>query len=93
MMLDGQRPSRIHDVWQEARGGTELALAAGQIRYDDRPGKVSIGGGVGVFEDEGGAALGIGFTSPNSRIRGNVSGGGSFRGDFGGGAGLSITLN
>jgi YadA-like protein/trimeric autotransporter adhesin len=84
---------RIHDVRQEERGGVALAMAAGQIRYDDRPGKVSIGGGLGVFEDEGGGALGIGFTSPNARVRGNISAGGSFRGDFGGGAGLSITLN
>jgi autotransporter adhesin len=38
-------------------------------------------------------AGGIGFTSPSGRIRGNVSAGGTTRGDFGGGAGLSITLN
>lgn len=85
--------NRINNVRNEERGGVALAMAAGQIRYDDQPGKVSIGGGVGAFEDQGGAALGIGFTSPGGRVRGNISGGGSFHGEWGGGAGLSITLN
>ena len=85
--------NRINNVRNEERGGVALAMAAGQIRYDDQPGKVSVGGGVGAFEDQGGAALGIGFTSPGGRVRGNISGGGSFHGEWGGGAGLSITLN
>ena len=84
---------RVTNVRNEERGGVALAMATGQVRYDDQPGKISIGGGVGVFEDQGGAALGIGFTSPNARVRGNISGGGSFHGEFGGAAGLSITLN
>jgi autotransporter adhesin len=89
----GVLSNRIHDVRQEARGGVGLAIATGQIRYDDTPGKVSIGVGGGVFEDEGGLAGGIGFTSPNGRFRGNISAGGTTNGDFGGGAGISITLN
>lgn len=85
--------NRINNVRNEERGGVALAIATGQIRYDDQPGKVSVGGGIGAFEDQGGAALGIGFTSPGGRVRGNISGGGSFHGEWGGGAGLSITLN
>jgi len=85
--------NRIHDVRQEERGGIGLAMATGQIRYDDTPGKISVGVGGGAFEDEGGFAGGIGFTSPNGRFRGNISAGGTTNGDFGGGAGLSITLN
>jgi len=89
----GVLSDRIHDVRQEARGGIGLAIATGQIRYDDTPGKISVGVGGGAFEDEGGIAGGIGFTSPNGRFRGNISAGGTTNGDFGGGAGLSITLN
>jgi autotransporter adhesin len=85
--------ARVTNVRNEERGGVALAMATGQVRYDDQPGKISVGGGVGVFEDQGGAALGVGFTSPNGRVRGNIAGGGSFHGEFGGAAGLSITLN
>ena len=53
--------NRINNVRNEERGGVALAMAAGQIRYDDQPGKVSVGGGVGAFEDQGGAALGNRF--------------------------------
>jgi autotransporter adhesin len=83
----------IHHVQNEARGGVALAIATGQIRYDDRPGKLSIGGGIGEFINEGGAAAGIGFTFPNGRVRLNAAGAGSFHGDFGVGGGASITLN
>jgi autotransporter adhesin len=85
--------SNIHDVRQEARGGVALAMASGQIRYDERPGKVSVGAAFGDFINEGGAALGIGYTAPNGAVRVNLSCGGTFRGDAGVVAGISLTLN
>ncbi len=85
--------ARVNNVRNEERGGVALAIATGQIRYDDQPGKISVGVGGGAFEDAGGGAIGIGFTSPNARVRGNITAGGSSHGDWGGGAGLSITLN
>jgi autotransporter adhesin len=88
-MLDAD----IHHVRNEARGGVALAIASGQIRYDDRPGKLSVGGGVGEFQGEGGGSLGIGYTTPSGRVRLNAVGAGSSHGDFGAGGGLSFTLN
>jgi autotransporter adhesin len=85
--------SRITQVRNEERGGVALAIASGQIRYDDRPGKLSVGGGMGEFLGEGGGALGIGFTTPNGRVRLNAVGAGSTHGDFGAGGGISFTLN
>jgi trimeric autotransporter adhesin len=85
--------SDIGDLRSESRGGTALAMAAAQIRYDDRGGKLSIGVGGAGFIDEGGGALGIGYTTPDSRMRVNASGGVSSQGDFGGGAGLGFTVN
>ena len=85
--------NRIDHTRNEAEGGVALAMAAGQIRYDDRAGKLSVGGGLGGFEHEGGGAVGIGYTAPNERVRVNFAAGGSTHGDFGCGGGLSITLN
>ena len=83
----------IHDVRQEARAGVGLAMATGNIRYDDRPGKFSVGVGGGGFIDEFGGALGVGYTSESQRVRVNLSGGATGRGDVGVGAGISFTLN
>jgi autotransporter adhesin len=83
----------IHDTRHEARAGVALAMATGNIRYDDRPGKFSVGVGGGGFVDEFGGALGVGYTSPSERVRVNLSGGGTSRGDVGVGAGLGFTLN
>jgi len=77
----------------EARAGTALALASSQIRYDERPGKVSIGLGMGGFDGEGGGALGLGYTAPDQRVRFNLSGGSTFRGELGVAGGVSFTLN
>jgi autotransporter adhesin len=85
--------NEIHANRQEARAGTALAIATGQIRYDDRPGKFSIGGGFGGFIDQAGGALGVGYTSESGRVRVNLSGGGTSKGDAGVGAGIGFTLN
>jgi len=78
---------------REARGGTAMSIASAQIRYDDRPGKISLGTGLGTFKGETGIAAGIGFTSPDQNWRANISASSSFRGDLGVGAGVTFTLN
>ena len=78
---------------REARGGTAMSIASAQIRYDDRPGKISLGTGLGTFKGETGIAAGLGFTSPDQNWRANLSASSSFRGDWGVGAGVTFTLN
>ena len=54
----GGLQNQIDDDRREARGGTALALAATGLRYDDRPGKLSVAGGFGHYKGETGLALG-----------------------------------
>ncbi|WP_032450006.1 YadA-like family protein [Brucella sp. NVSL 07-0026] len=49
------------------------ANAASGLRYDNRPGKVSIATGVGGFKGSTALAAGIGYTSKNENARYNVS--------------------
>lgn len=94
--LDGRvtgLEAAVADNKAEARGGTALALASAGLRYDDRPGKVSIAGGIGHFKGMTGLAAGIGFaTSDSFRLNAAISGVPQ-RGDVGVSAGLSWTLN
>ena len=48
---------------------------------------------MGEFIGEGAGAMGIGYTAPGGKIRLNVAGGSSFRGDVGVGGAVSFTLN
>lgn len=75
-----------------ARAAGAIGLAASQIRYDDRPGKLSLGVGVGSFSGQNALTVGLGYTSQDLTWRANVSGGvaGS---ETGIGAGISFTLN
>jgi autotransporter adhesin len=70
-----------------------LSMAASQIRFDERPGKVSVGVAGGLFHDQGAVAVGLGYTAPSQWWRANVSG--SFAGsdERSVGAGVSFTLN
>lgn len=70
-----------------------LSMAASQLRFDDRPGKVSLGVAGGHFHDKGAVAVGVGYTSPAQDWRANVSG--SFAGgsETAVGGGVSFTLN
>lgn len=78
---------------REARGGTALALAAAGLRYDDRPEKLSIAGGIGHFKGYTGLSFGVGYATSNSfRLNAAVSGVPQ-NGDVGFSAGLSWTLN
>lgn len=57
----------------EAQRGTAVALAATGMRFDDRPGRTSVGGSVSYFRGETGVAMGIGHTSSNQRLRYNAA--------------------
>jgi autotransporter adhesin len=52
-----------------AMGGVASAMAISQIRYDDRPGKTTLGVGVGRDGGQTGFAVGLGATSENGRWR------------------------
>ncbi|WP_292476394.1 YadA-like family protein, partial [Mesorhizobium sp.] len=67
-------------------------LAAASLRYDDRPGKVSVAAGGGYWRGEGAVAFGAGYTSEDGRARANLSGT-TAGGHWGVGAGVSFTLN
>lgn len=59
----------------EANAGIASSMALGQIRYDDRPGKLSAGFGLGRYGGQMGYAIGVGFTSESRlwRFSGGVT--------------------
>jgi autotransporter adhesin len=79
-------------IRSEARAAAAIGLAAASLRYDDRPGKLSVAMGGGFWKSEGALAFGAGYTSEDGRVRANLSGTVA-DGDVGVGAGLSFTLN
>ncbi|TPL83870.1 calcium-binding protein, partial [Mesorhizobium sp. B2-3-14] len=87
-----QLNSDISGIRDEARQAAAIGLAAASLRYDDRPGKLSVAAGGGFWRDSSALAFGAGYTSEDGRIRGNVSGTAA-GGNVGVGAGLSFTLN
>jgi hypothetical protein len=89
----GGLQTQINDTRTEARGGVALALAASGLRYDDRPGKLSLAGAFGNFKGESGLALGLGYAATN-RLRFNAAVSGvPNQGSVGGTVSGSITLN
>ncbi|WFU86425.1 YadA-like family protein [Rhizobium sp. CC1099] len=82
----------IGDIRGEARQAAAIGLAAASLRYDDRPGKLSVAVGGGFWRNEGAFAFGAGYTSETGRVRANLSGT-TAGGAWGVGAGLSVTLN
>src|SRR5262249_35237455 len=85
--------NQIDDNRREARGGTALALAATGLRYDDRPGKLSVAGGFGNYKGETGLAMGLGYTATNV-FRFNLGGSGvPNQGNVGVFCGAAWTLN
>jgi trimeric autotransporter adhesin len=89
----GGLQSQINDTRVEARGGVALALAASGLRYDERPGKLSLAGAFGNFKGESGLALGLGYAA-TERLRFNASVSGvPSQGSVGGTVSGSITLN
>ncbi|MBZ9679003.1 YadA-like family protein [Mesorhizobium sp. ES1-1] len=84
---------QISENRTEARAGTALALATAGLRYDDRPGKLSLAGGFGNFKGQSGLALGLGYNpSLDFRLNGAISAT-TDRGDVGVSLGASWTLN
>ncbi|TIS50537.1 MAG: calcium-binding protein [Mesorhizobium sp.] len=80
------------EVRGEARQAAAIGLAAASLRYDDRPGKLSVAAGGGYWRGEGAVAFGAGYTSEDGRARANVSGT-TAGGHWGVGAGVSFTIN
>ncbi|MBB3905489.1 beta strand repeat-containing protein [Methylobacterium brachythecii] len=58
-----------------AYAGTSIALATAGIRFDDRPGKISLGIGASGYHGSAGLAIGLGGTSEDGKWRINVSAG------------------
>jgi trimeric autotransporter adhesin len=71
---------------RQDRSDTSIALASGGIRWDDRPGRISVGGAVSNFGDQVGLAFGLGATSPGGSWRYSVTG--SFSPTYGNNAGV-----
>lgn len=88
----GQLNREMGGIRSEARAAAAIGLAAASLRYDDRPGKLSVAMGGGFWRSEGALAFGAGYTSEEGRVRANLSGTVA-DGDVGVGAGLSFTLN
>ncbi|TPM90313.1 hypothetical protein FJ977_34125 [Mesorhizobium sp. B2-1-3A] len=85
--------NQISENRTEARAGTALALATAGLRYDDRPGKLSLAGGFGNFKGQSGLALGLGYNpSLDFRLNGAISAT-TNHGDVGVSLGASWTLN
>jgi len=82
----------LDGIRSEARSAAAIGLAAASLRYDDRPGKLSVAMGGGYWKSKGALAFGAGYTSEDGRMRTNLSGTVA-DGDVGVGAGISFTLN
>ena len=53
--------SQINSNQTEARAGIALALAAGALQYDQRPGKLSVAAAFGNFRGQNALASGLGY--------------------------------
>ena len=58
---------------RDAAGGTALALAATGLRFNDRPGKFSVGGATAYYNGQVGVAFGVAGTSETGRVRVNAA--------------------
>lgn len=83
---------QVGKVRSEARQAAAIGLAAASIRFDNTPGKVSIGASGGFWRGEGAFAVGLGYTSETGRVRANATAT-TTGGAVGAGAGFSLTLN
>ncbi|MFV0600564.1 MAG: YadA-like family protein [Brachymonas sp.] len=64
--------NQINSNRKLAGAGIAGAIAQGSIRYDDRPGKFSMGIGVGTFDSQAAMAIGAGYTSKSQLWRFSV---------------------
>ncbi|MET3590314.1 autotransporter adhesin [Bartonella silvatica] len=82
----------IENVRKEARQAAAIGLAVSNLRYNDTPGKLSVGFGSGLWRSQSAFAFGAGYTSEKGNIRSNISVTTS-GGHWGVGAGFNMTLN
>ncbi|WP_375650943.1 Vomp family autotransporter [Bartonella sp. OT172YNZD] len=82
----------IENVKKEARQAAAIGLAVSNLRYNDTPGKLSVGFGSGLWRSQSAFAFGAGYTSENGKYRSNISATTS-GGHWGIGAGFNMTLN
>ncbi|MER2533949.1 MAG: YadA-like family protein [Rhizobiaceae bacterium] len=83
---------QVGKVRTEARQAAAIGLAASSIRFDNTPGKVSVGASGGFWRGEGAFAVGLGYTSETGKVRANATAT-TAGGAVGAGAGFSLTLN
>jgi uncharacterized coiled-coil protein SlyX len=82
----------IGDVRKEARAAAAVGLATASLRYDPRPGKVSVAGGSGHWRGSTAMAMGVGWNSEDGVARYNISAS-TADGEWGVAGGMSFTLN
>ncbi|WP_375672750.1 YadA-like family protein, partial [Bartonella sp. AA16SXTY] len=63
----------IENVRKEARQAAAIGLAVSNLRYNDTPGKLSVGFGSGLWRSQSAFAFGAGYTSESGSIRSNLS--------------------
>jgi hypothetical protein len=82
----------IGEVRKEARAAAAVGLATASLRYDPRPGKLSVAGGSGHWRGSTAMAMGIGWNSEDGVARYNISAS-TADGEWGVAGGMSFTLN
>lgn len=82
----------IENVRKEAKQAAAIGLAVSNLRYNDTPGKLSVGFGSGLWRSQSAFAFGAGYTSESGSMRSNLSITTS-GGHWGIGAGFNMTLN
>ncbi|WP_273719370.1 Vomp family autotransporter, partial [Bartonella tribocorum] len=82
----------IESVRKEARQAAAIGLAVSNLRYNETPGKLSVGFGTGLWRRQSAFAFGAGYTSESGSVLSNVSVTNS-GGHWGIGAGFNMTLN
>ncbi|WP_208440738.1 Vomp family autotransporter [Bartonella raoultii] len=82
----------IEDVRKEARQAAAIGIAVANLRYNETPGKLSVGFGTGLWRNKSAFAFGAGYTSESGSVLSNVSVTNS-GGHWGIGAGFNMTLN
>ncbi|WP_212111014.1 Vomp family autotransporter [Bartonella queenslandensis] len=82
----------IEGVRKEARQAAAIGLAVSNLRYNETPGKLSVGFGSGLWRNQSAFAFGAGYASESGSVLSNVSVTNS-GGHWGIGAGFNMTLN
>ncbi|PIT70322.1 Vomp family autotransporter [Bartonella tribocorum] len=82
----------IENARKEARQAAAIGLAVSNLRYNETPGKLSVGFGTGLWRNQSAFAFGAGYTSESGSLLSNISVTNS-GGHWGIGAGFNMTLN